>query len=179
MTANRTRRWAWLCLAALPACSAPGWRNTLAERLPAFGHRNWIGVVDSAYPEQARASIETVVTRADQLEVVRAVLGAAEGARHVRPVVVLDSELERVPEADAPGIGAYRAELARVLEGRPVERRPHEEILRELEAAGALVDVLVLKTDLALPYTSVFVRLECGYWGDEAERRLRAAGPAR
>jgi hypothetical protein len=35
--------------------------------------------------------------------------------------------------------------------------------------------VLLLKTDLTLPYTSVFIRLDCGYWSDEAEQQLRAA----
>jgi hypothetical protein len=35
--------------------------------------------------------------------------------------------------------------------------------------------VLVLKTRLTIPYTSVFIRLECGYWSADAEKRLRAA----
>jgi hypothetical protein len=26
-----------------------------------------------------------------------------------------------------------------------------------------------------LPYTSVFIQLDCGYWSAEAEQRLRAA----
>jgi hypothetical protein len=33
--------------------------------------------------------------------------------------------------------------------------------------------VLILKTNLRLPYTSVFIELDCGYWSPEAERRLR------
>jgi len=32
---------------------------------------------------------------------------------------------------------------------------------------------LLLKTKLTLPYTSVFFRLDCGYWTDEAETQLR------
>jgi hypothetical protein len=28
---------------------------------------------------------------------------------------------------------------------------------------------------MTLPYTSVFIRLDCGYWSDEAELELRAA----
>jgi len=38
--------------------------------------------------------------------------------------------------------------------------------------------VLVIKTPLALPYTSVFVQLDCGYWTPEAEQQLRRAMPA-
>jgi hypothetical protein len=33
----------------------------------------------------------------------------------------------------------------------------------------------VLKTNMTLPYTSVFIELDCGYWSPEAEARLRAA----
>ena len=44
-----------------------------------------------------------------------------------------------------------------------------------LDAAGRAFRVLLLKTTLALPYTSVFVELDCGYWSAEAEAALRAA----
>jgi hypothetical protein len=37
--------------------------------------------------------------------------------------------------------------------------------------------VLILKTDLTLPYTSVFIELDCGYWGPEKEQALRAMMP--
>jgi hypothetical protein len=37
----------------------------------------------------------------------------------------------------------------------------------------------VIKTTAAVPYTSVFLRLDCAYWSDDAERRLRAALAAR
>jgi len=33
------------------------WKNILARRLPELGHRNWIGVVDSAYPLQTSPGI--------------------------------------------------------------------------------------------------------------------------
>jgi hypothetical protein len=35
--------------------------------------------------------------------------------------------------------------------------------------------VLILKTNMTLPYTSVFIELDCGYWSAEAEARLRGA----
>jgi hypothetical protein len=151
----------------------PGWKDVLAERVAAFGHRNWIVIADSAYPAQARAGIETVVTGADQLAVVKAVLAELAKAKHVRPVVHLDAELPHVPETDAPGIGKYRDGLAKVLGERRPQSLPHEQIIARLDRAGETFRVLVLKTDLALPYTSVFLELDCGYWSPEAERRLR------
>jgi hypothetical protein len=163
-----------LLLLPLIACApAVSWRAHLRESLPALGHRNWIVIADSAYPWQTSPGIETVVTRAGQLEVVRAVLEALAESEHVRPDVVLDAELDRVSEGDAPGIDAYRRELAGLLAGLAPRKQPHEEILARLDADGQLFHVLLLKTDLALPYTSVFVRLECGYWSAEAEERLR------
>jgi hypothetical protein len=37
------------------------------------------------------------------------------------------------------------------------------------DTLAKLFNVLIIKTDLAIPYTSVFFQLECGYWNAEAE----------
>jgi len=151
------------------------WRATLDERLPLFGHRNWIVVADSAYPWQASAGIETIDTGSDHVAVVRGVLEAVAGSRHVRPVVHLDAELPFVAEAYAPGITSCREALAAALSGTETVSLPHEEVIALLDEAGRAFRILLLKTTLALPYTSVFVRLDCGYWSAEAEASLRAA----
>jgi len=151
------------------------WRATLDERLPLFGHRNWIVVADSAYPWQASAGIETIDTGSDHVAVVRGVLEAVAGSRHVRPVVHLDAELPFVAEAYAPGITSCREALAAALSGIETFSLPHEEVIALLDEAGRAFRILLLKTTLALPYTSVFVRLDCGYWSAEAEASLRAA----
>ena len=153
----------------------PPWRAILDERLPLLGHRNWIVVADSAYPWQASAGIETIVTGQDHVTVVRGVLEAIAGSRHVRPVVHLDAELPFVAEAHAPGITACREALAAALGGLAVVSLPHEDVIALLDEAGRTFRTLLLKTTLALPYTSVFVRLGCGYWSAEAEQALRAA----
>jgi hypothetical protein len=153
----------------------PSWRATLDERLPLLGHRNWIVVADAAYPWQASAGIETIDTGSDHVAVVRGVLEAIAGSRHVRPVVHLDAELPFVPEAHAPGIAICRKVLAAALGGLATVSLPHEEIIALLDEAGRTFRILLLKTTLALPYTSVFVRLDCGYWSAEAEEALRIA----
>ena len=153
----------------------PAWRRTLDERLPLLGHRNWIVVADSAYPWQASPGIETIDTGAGHMEVVRGVLEAIARSRHVRPVVRLDVELPFVAEAHAPGITACREALGAALGGLAAVSLPHEEIIGRLDAAGRAFRILLLKTTLALPYTSVFVELDCGYWSAEAEEALRRA----
>ena len=163
----------------MTASTAPsprsGWRATLDERLPLLGHRNWIVVADSAYPWQSSAGIETIDTGADHIMVVREVLEALAASRHVRPVVHLDAELPFVAEAHAPGMTACREALATTLGGLAAVSLPHEEIVARLDEAGRAFRILLLKTTIALPYTSVFVRLDCGYWSAEAEASLRAA----
>jgi hypothetical protein len=158
--------------------TAPGegdWRQRLADELPVLGHRNWIVIADSAYPAQSNPGIETVCTGASQLEVVKAVLAALDKTKHVKPVVHLDAELPLVPEKHAPGVTAYRTELNQLLQGRRVTSLPHDELIAKLDGAAKVFRILVLKSDLMIPYTSVFVELDCGYWGPEAEQTLREA----
>lgn len=148
-------------------------QKLLRERLPTLGHRNWIVVVDMAYPLQSRAGIETIYLGGQQVSAVRQVLEAIDTAPHVQGKVHLDAELEHVPEADAPGITAYRDELQRLFEGRHVSRLPHEQLIEQLDAAAQTFHVLIIKTDMVIPYTSVFIELDCGYWNADKEARLR------
>jgi hypothetical protein len=152
----------------------PNWRAKVAEAMPLLGHRNWILIVDSAYPLQSAPGIETIETGANQLEVVRAVLGDIDRSIHVRPVIQMDSELPFVPEDDAPGASAYRAEIGDLLRAYSVESVPHDRLIAGVEDTSKHFNVLVLKTTLTVPYTSVFIRLDCKYWGADAEKRLRA-----
>jgi L-fucose mutarotase/ribose pyranase (RbsD/FucU family) len=161
--------------ASRAASSAPSWQQAVAERIPLYGHRNWIVIADSAYPAQSSPGIETVVSDADHMEVVQAVLRAVAGSKHVRPIIYTDAELKYVSDSDAPGITTYREQLARVLGSRPVSVLPHEQIISKLDDAGKTFRVLIIKTNLTLPYTSVFLQLDCGYWSADAERRLREA----
>ncbi len=161
------------CAPTHAAAADSSWRRVLADRLSTFGHRNIIAVVDSAYPAQSKPGVEMISTGADQLTVVRAVLDGIAAQRHVRPEVFTDAELSRVSEVDAPGISTYRAGLNDLIKGVPSGVAPHEKIIAQLDETSQTFKVLLLKTNLTLPYTSVFVRLDCGYWNAESEQRLR------
>jgi RbsD / FucU transport protein family len=170
-----------LAVVAAPAGTASpgaGWQTKVDHDLPLLGHRNWILIVDSAYPLQSSPGVETVATNAGQIEVVKYVLGAINNSIHVRPDIFMDAELPYVQEEDAPGTSAYRDAIAKVLEGQDVQSALHEQLIQNVDEAGKLVNVLVLKTKLAVPYSSVFIRLNCKYWADDAEERLRAKMPA-
>jgi len=148
-------------------------RGRISRILPKMGHRNWIVVADSAYPAQNKDGIETVVTKRGQLEMVRSVLEAVDKAPHVRPVVYLDSELDNVSEVDAPGIRAYRNQLGLLLKNRTVKSMPHDRLIATMDEAAEMFSVMVFKTNMTMPYTSVFIELDCGYWNPDAEKRLR------
>jgi hypothetical protein len=51
---------------------------------------------------------------------------------------------------------------------------PHERVIANIDEASRQFHVLVLKTRMAIPYTSVFIRLDCKYWSADAEARLRS-----
>jgi hypothetical protein len=157
----------------LVGCTNNGWKQKVSDQLPQFGHRNWIVVADSAYPKQNAPGIETIYTGKGQLEVLQTVLDELKGSRHVKPIVMVDAELKEVSEADGPGVDAYRRKLYKMLEGKQFEQMPHEQILARLDKASKMFNILILKTDLTLPYTSVFLQLDCAYWNAEKESRLR------
>ena len=152
---------------------ADDWKALLDQRLPEYGHRNWIVIADSAYPKQSAPGIETVYTTAGQLEVLQHVLKKVDAAKHIQPIILLDAELESVPERSAAGVQRYRADLKTVLGQRPTKMMPHEDIISKLDEGAKLFNVLVLKTDMTIPYTSVFIELDCGYWSPEKENTLR------
>jgi len=143
--------------------------------MPVYGHRNWIVVADSAYPKQSAAGIETIYTGAGQIEVLAEVLEAVDEAAHVQPVIMLDAELDSVAEKAAPGVDAYRAELKELLGDRPIKVMPHEDIISQLDEGAKLFNILLLKADMTIPYTSVFIELDCGYWNADKEAALRKA----
>ena len=162
-------------VATVCGCAMSSWEDELVREILLLGHRNWIVVADAAYPAQSSGGIETVVTGTGQLEVVDAVLDAVDRAPHIRAIVHLDAELGSVSEDDAPGIAEYRQALQELLAGRLVNKVLHEELIGRLDEAAETFRVLILKTDMTLPYTSVFLLLDCGYWSAEAEQRLRDA----
>ena len=152
-----------------------GLRAHLAARLPLLGHRNWIVIVDSAYPLQSSSGVETIETGADHLAVLDFVLDALKKSEHVRPLVHTDKELEFVPEKDSPGVARYRQDLKARLSGFVADALPHQALIEQLGETGKSFHVLVLKTRMTIPYTSVFLQLDCKYWSAESEARLREA----
>lgn len=151
--------------------SAPAWQSELANLLPLFGHRNWIAVVDSAYPFQV-GGIQTIHTYEEHLHVLEIVKEMIINSIHVLPKIMMDEELNSIKEEKAPGITAAREEILQFCEGYETLLGPHERWIREMHLASSMFACLVLKTKMTLPYTSVFIELQCKYWDDPPEPLL-------
>ena len=66
------------------------WVHTIEERMPLFGHRNWLVVADAAYPAQSRPGIETILSGESQQATMETVLARLRACGHVRPIVHVD-----------------------------------------------------------------------------------------
>src|ERR1700712_3891935 len=113
-----------LLLAASPVIQAQSgpatWEAKVAAALPLLGHRNWILIVDSAYPLQVAPGVQTIETNASQLHVLREVLAQLNHAPHVIPDVFMDAELPFLTDQAAPGVTSYRSDIQTVLRGYPI-----------------------------------------------------------
>ena len=155
--------------------STPNWRTTFQNRLALYGHRNWIVVADSAIPASSQPGIETIVADSDLATVLSYVMNAISSSRHVRATVFLDKELQFVDEGDFPGVTALRKQIQAASGKSAPTSILHAEALSKLDDAGKTFRILIIKTTTAIPYTSVFLRLDCGYVSDPIEQKIRAA----
>jgi hypothetical protein len=149
------------------------WKISLNEELPLLGHRNWILVVDKAFPAQNAPGIHVVNTGEQLLPVLKYTLEQISRSTHVKPIIYTDQELNFItPELEA-GIEPYKKSLQEVLNGAEVQTILHDSVFTKIDAASKLFKVLVLKTEGTIAYSSVFLNLDCKYWGGEKEAVLR------
>lgn len=149
------------------------WQNEVENTIKLFGHRNWIVVADAAYPKQSNPAIKTITVNTNQLEVIQFVNDLIINSAHVNANIFVDKEMAFVEEKDAKGIENYRKGLKQIVDVTSLKTMLHEEIISELDSSAKVFDVLIIKTNLTIPYTSVFFQLDCGYWNSVAENNLR------
>lgn len=151
----------------------PEWKEPLRKNIHTLGYRNWIVVADASFPAHSRRGVRVTFLDADIPEVVDAVLQILEETETLQPRVYLPREMRQIENQYAPGIEEFRPKLESALHGRIATELEQASLMTLLEDATRTFDVLVLKTRTALPYTSVFLELQHGYWDGEAEMLLR------
>ena len=145
------------------------WEEQLKTQLPFLGHRNWIVITDMAYPLQSASGIQTIYAKDDFASVLTKVKGEIDSMPHVFAHVYHDKEMDVLTDSLAPGINEVKKTIT-TLYGDEAQGMAHEDIIRKLDKASALYKVLVIKTPLTIPYTSVFLELDCKYW--DAKRQM-------
>jgi len=63
--------------------------------------------------------------------------------------------------------------VEKLLPEPPARATYHISNVHTIDEAAKTYNVLIIKTNMALPYTPVFFELRAGYWSDAAEKRLR------
>lgn len=149
------------------------WKASVNHQVAQLGYRNWIVIAEASFPAHSRTGITQVVTDAEIPEAVDYVLNALEKTQHVRPNIYLTRELRAVENDFAPGIDDLRNQIKASLHGHESTEIEQESLLTLIESAQQSFDVLVIRTSTALPYSSVFIELQPGYWDGDSEKRLR------
>ena len=159
--------------------TAHNWKPKFHQKLPLLGHRNWIVIADKAFPEQNAGGIEVINTNENLLPVLEYVLQQVNSSGHVKPIVYQDKELQFITESQAKGVTAFRIESEKLMKmgntNLELQRQSilHDSVFAKLDKASKLFKIVVLKTNETIPYTSVFLQLDCSYWNGEKEKQLR------
>jgi D-ribose pyranose/furanose isomerase RbsD len=151
------------------------WQTALQSQLSVFGHRNWILIVDKAFPMQNGSGITYINSNEKLLPVLSYTLGEIRNSSHLKPIIYQDKELSFITEAQSKGVEELRESLQKVLGENKVQTIPHDSIFLKIDEAAKLFNVLIIKTNETIPYSSVFIQLDCAYWNDENEKMLRSS----
>lgn len=148
------------------------WQPQFDEQLPVLGHRNWILIVDKAFPIQNSEGVVTINTNENLLSVLKYTLSELEQSKHVKPVIFTDKELNFITPAQVANINQYRESLHHEIRNFNVQTINHDSVFTRIDEASKLFRILVLKTEEVIPYSSVFIQLDCKYWNAEKQRQL-------
>ncbi len=153
--------------------SAPTWQAAVDRQAGQLGYRNWIVIAEASFPAHSRPGVRQVTAPVDVPEALDYILKTLEQTETVRPQIYVTRELRSVENDFAPGIDDLRKRLEGSLHGHETTELDQKSLLTLLEDANRSFDVLVIRTHTALPYSSVFLELQPGYWDVDSETRLR------
>jgi D-ribose pyranose/furanose isomerase RbsD len=149
------------------------WKQQLDQTLPLLGHRNWIIIVDKAFPQLNTTGMKIINTNENLLPVLKYVLQQVNASAYVRPIIYRDKELSFITEDQAKGVKQFINESQQLFNEQPIQTILHDSVFSKLDEASKLFKVLVLKTNETIPYSSVFLQLDCAYWNSDKEAQLR------
>jgi D-ribose pyranose/furanose isomerase RbsD len=149
------------------------WKASVNHQVGQLGYRNWIILAEASFPAHSRTGVNQVSADAEIPEILDYVLNALEKTQHVKPNIYLTREIRAVDNDVAPGIDTLKEQIKAALHGHEFTEIDQESLITLIDSAQNSFDVLVIRTTTALPYSSVFLELQPGYWDSESEKQLR------
>lgn len=149
------------------------WQAAVDRQAGQLGYRNWIVIAEASFPAHSRPGVRQVIANVDGPEALDYVLYTLEQSETVRPQIYLPRELRSLENDFAPGIDEYRRRLRNSMHGYEATEIDQQSLITLIEDANRSFDVLVIRTNTALPYSSAFLELKPGYWDVDSENRLR------
>lgn len=149
------------------------WKATLQQELPLLGDRNWILVVDKAFPALNARGIRVIYANENLLEVLRYTFNKIDSSSHVRPIIYVDKEMQYITPQIEQGIIAYKDSIKAIVNNQFLHPELHDSVFRNIQKISSLFKVLVIKTNEMRAYSSVYLQLDCAYWNADKENQLR------
>lgn len=149
------------------------WQAEIDSRVKQLGYRNWIVVSEASFPAHSRPGIVQINAQGEIPEVTDYVLRSLEQTENLRPKIYMARELGAVENDFAPGIDNFRKVIQPALHGHETTQLDQSSLLTLLNDASRSFEITLIRTSTALPYSSVFVELQPGYWDADSESRLR------
>lgn len=149
------------------------WQAAVNRQVGQLGYRNWVVIAEASFPAHNRPGIRQVTTNAEVPEALDYVLSTLEKTENVRAQIYVPREFRSVENDFAPGIDEMRKRLQSAFHGHETTELDQQSLLTLLEDANRSFDVLVIRTPTALPYSSIFLELQPGYWDVDSETKLR------
>ena len=142
-------------------------------RAAQLGYRNWIVIAEASFPAHSRPGVRQVNANEEIPVVVDEVLRTLERTEHVTPRIYVAQEMRALDNDYAPGIDEFRKNLTQAMHAHETTELEQQSLLTLMEDTSKTFEVLVIRTNTALPYTSVFMELQPGYWNADSESALR------
>jgi len=160
------------CINKTTGTISDNWKTELNQQLPILGHRNWILIVDKAFPVQNSEGIITINTGEKLLPVLKYTLNKLNQSTHVKPNIFIDKELGFITSTQVSDIKQYRDSMKFALTNFNVGTLKHDSVFLKIDEAAKLFRIIVLKTEEVIPYSSVYIQLDCRYWDTKMQQEL-------
>jgi hypothetical protein len=149
------------------------WKAAVHRHTSQLGFRNWIIVAEASFPALARTGVMQVPANVEIPVALDYVLKVIDESQHVKPNVFFTRESQVLENDSAPGIDQLRQQVRQSIHQMATTTMEQDSLLTVLQDINRSFDVLIIRTTTTLPYSSVFIELQPGYWDAEAEEKLR------